>query len=79
MADRKIIAKLKKSLKHKDVIEISRRSGFSTVTVSGFFNGKSDRMAEDTQTSIINSTLDVIKERKDRELAMTQNINSILG
>ena len=79
MADRKIIAKLKKSLKYKDVIEISRRSGFSKVTVSGFFNGKSEKMAEDTQTSIINSTLELIKERKDRELTMAQNITAILG
>lgn len=79
MADKKNIAKLKRSLKHNDVIEISKRSGFSTVSVSKFFNGKSHLMAEETQMAIITSTLEVIKERKERELAVNESINAILG
>lgn len=79
MADKKTIVKLKKSLKYKDTLEISKRSGLSTVTVSGFFNGKSHKMTEETQSSIILAAVEVIKERKERERATNEKINALLG
>ena len=79
MADRKTIQKIKKGLKYKDALEISRRSGLSTVTVSGFFNGKHDKMTEETQSSVIDAAIEVIKERKDREAAEKERVNALLS
>ena len=79
MADKKAIAKLKKRLEYKDTLEISRRSGFSTVTVSGFFNGRSNKMRAETQRTIIEAAVEVLKERRVREQAVNESLNALLA
>ena len=78
MVNKKIIERLKKNMRYKDTREVSRRSGFSTVTVSNFFNGKSDKMAENTQSAILTAAAEVIQERKERELLTNMKISALL-
>jgi DNA-binding LacI/PurR family transcriptional regulator len=78
MVNKKIIERLKKNMRYKDTREVSRRSGFSTVTVSNFFNGKSDKMAENTQSAILTAAAEVIQERKERELQTNMKISALL-
>lgn len=78
MVNKKIIERLKKNMRYKDTREVSKRSGFSTVTVSNFFNGKSDKMAENTQSAILTAAAEVIQERKEREIQTNIKISALL-
>lgn len=77
MTDKKLIAKLKKRLEYKDTMEISRRSGYSTVTVSGFFNGK--RMRAETERNILEAAAELLKERGTKEQAITETLETLLA
>ena len=77
MTNKKLIAKLKKRLEYKDTIEISRRSGFTTVTVSGFFNGK--KMRAETERTILEAAASLLTERDTKEQAITETLEALLA
>ena len=77
MTNKKLIAKLKKRLEYRDTIEISRRSGFTTVTVSGFFNGK--KMRAETERAILEAAAALLTERDTKEQAITETLEALLA
>ena len=83
MTDKRTIIKLKKSLRRGDQPEIAKRSGLSLVTINGFFNGRAQKMAEETHRTIVPIALDVIKERiernKEAEMMVAEKVKAILG
>ena len=79
MANKKTIQKIRKSLKRGDFLEISTRSKLSAVTVSGFFNGGSDKMSDKTHELIITAALQIINERNEKELKVDEKVNNTIG
>ena len=70
-----ILKQLRTNLHHGEIREVCRRTGFSITTVSKTLNGK----LENPNTAIIEAAMQVIADRRKREIEMEQKIKNFIN
>jgi DNA-binding LacI/PurR family transcriptional regulator len=79
MANRETIEKVNSELQRGDKSIITQSTGLSKLTINRFFNGKEDRLIEDTHTRIMNAALKLIEDRQNRARDLANKTNNLLG
>ena len=79
MKTKEEIEKITKLVKQGDQVEISRKSGVHTSTISLYLNGKMPSMSEATEVRLLNAIADVVSERKEASKKANSRIESLIN
>lgn len=79
MTNRETIEKVNAKLRMGDKKQIACDVSLHVVTINSFFNGKEDKLIEDTQSRIMSAALKIIEERQKKEKAIEKKTNDLLG
>ena len=79
MTNRETIGKINRELRYGDKKRIASEMQLHVVTINSFFNGKEDKLIEDTQARIMSAALKIIEERQKRARSIQKKTNDLLG
>ncbi|HZK69309.1 MAG TPA: hypothetical protein VFC36_06915 [Paludibacter sp.] len=79
MTNKETIGKINGELRYGDKKRIANEMQLHVVTINSFFNGKEEKLIEDTQTRIMSAALKIIEERQKRARSIEKKTNDLLG
>lgn len=79
MANKETIEKINAKLRMGDKKQIAQDVSLSVVTINSFFNGREDKLIEDTQNRIMSAALKIIETRQNKQRAIEKKTAALLG